>query len=216
MLQITLKFLAFVVVALGSAAATDEDAAVEHLIDRICAQERVFIASLGTESALLETYIQEIPAPANGDVQGLRDHYFLGRFDLSRGVNYISLADRTDRSPGWKRLLTKDRPMVFYPAGFAQMILPDADSLSRDRYRFEYVRREFLGEIRCLLFDVSPVNKKATGKFIGRIWVEDGEMRIVRFNGTYTNSSTSRQYFHFDSWRINAAPGIWVPAFIYV
>ena len=40
---------------------------------------------------------------------------------------------------------------------------PDAGSLSRDRYDFEYVRREFVGEIRCLLFDVSPVNKKATG-----------------------------------------------------
>ena len=85
MLQITLKLFGFVVMALGCAAATGEDAAVEHLIDRICAQERLFIASLATESALLETYIQEIPAPGKSDEQALRDHYFLlGRFDLSR------------------------------------------------------------------------------------------------------------------------------------
>jgi hypothetical protein len=55
--------------------------------------------------------------------------------------------------------------------------------------------------------------------------VEDKEYRIVRFNGTYTSSKTSSLfglrsntplYFHFDSWRVNVAPGKWVPAFVYV
>ena len=57
---------------------------------------------------------------------------------------------------------------------------------------------------------------KAVGKFIGRIWVEDRDMNLVRFNGTYTHSSAAHLYFHFDSWRVNVAPGEWVPAFIYV
>jgi hypothetical protein len=96
------------------------------------------------------------------------------------------------------------------------MVLPDAEGFTRSQYRFDYVRREFLGEVRCLIFDVTPLDAKAVGRFIGRIWVEDREMRIVRFNGTYTHSSTARLYFHFDSWRVNVAPGIWVPAFIYV
>ena len=75
---------------------------------------------------------------------------------------------------------------------------------------------EFLGEVRCLVFDVSPRDKKAPGRFIGRIWVEDRDYHIVRFNGTYTNSSSSRLYFHFDSWRVCVAPDEWAPAFIYV
>jgi hypothetical protein len=87
------------------------------------------------------------------------------------------------------------------------------------------VRREFLGDVRCLVFDVSPIDKSAGGQFVGSIWVEDREDRIVRFNGTYTSSptkqhfslhSTERLYFHFDSWRLNVAPGQWVPAFVYV
>jgi Peptidase family M48 len=202
--------------ALARASAADEQVAVDRLLDRISGQEQKFIENLRTHSAILETYIQEIPAADRGAGQGLRDHYFLGRLDLSRGVHYLPIADRSEPSPGWKRLLGKSRPLVFYPAGFAQMILPDTDSLERNRYHFDYVRREFVGEIRCLLFDVAPLDRKATGRFIGRIWVDDREMRIVRFNGTYTNSSAARQYFHFDSWRLNVAPGIWVPAFIYI
>ena len=64
------------------------------------------------------------------------------------------------------------------------MTMPDSDNFTVRAYRFEYVHREFLGEVRCLVFDVSPTDQKAVGKFIGRIWVEDREMNIVRFNGT--------------------------------
>ena len=200
----------------GCLRAADEESAVERLLDRIVDQEKLFIEDLRGHTAILETYIQEIPDTGKADEQTLRDHYFLGRLDLSRGLNYTPLSNRTESAGGWKRVLGKSHPMVFYAAGFAQMILPDADSIDRNKYHFEYVRREFLGEIRCLLFDVSPLDKKAVGKFIGRIWVDDKEMRIVRFNGTYTHSSPSRQYFHFDSWRVNVSPGVWVPACIYV
>jgi protein involved in polysaccharide export with SLBB domain len=84
-----------------------------------------------------------------------------------------------------------------------------------------YVRREFLGEVRCLVFDVAPVNRQQAGKFVGRIWVEDRDAAIVRFNGTYVQppppkSARAERYFHFDSWRVNAEGTLWVPAQIYV
>ncbi|MGA3081915.1 MAG: M48 family metalloprotease, partial [Terracidiphilus sp.] len=40
-----------------------------------------------------------------------------------------------------------------------------------------------------------------------------------RFNGTFTHPGSeddSRMYFHFDSWRMNVQPGIWLPVAIYV
>ena len=84
-----------------------------------------------------------------------------------------------------------------------------------------YVRREFLGDIRCLVFDVAPVNRQQAGKFVGRMWVEDRDDAIVRFNGTYVQapapkSARAERYFHFDSWRVNAGGTLWVPAQIYV
>ncbi|MGA7239629.1 MAG: hypothetical protein WBY44_28370, partial [Bryobacteraceae bacterium] len=66
----------------------------------------------------------------------------------------------------------------------------------------------------------TPIDKKAAGRFIGRIWVEDRNFHIVRFNGTYTNSTAARLYFHFDSWRVyiasDAGSEEWAPACIYV
>ena len=70
--------------------------------------------------------------------------------------------------------------------------------------------------MRCIVFDVTPASSKAKGKFIGRIWVEDRDFNIVRFNGTYTRAKSTELYFHFDSWRVNAGRSRWIPAFSYV
>lgn len=62
--------------------------------------------------------------------------------------------------------------------------------------------------------------KPDAGRFAGRIWVEEQGNSIVRFNGTYAAGASKHEpaarYFHFDSWRVNVAPDLWVPAQIYV
>jgi hypothetical protein len=83
---------------------------------------------------------------------------------------------------------------------------------------FSYVRREFLGSVRTWVFDVHP-KVAGMGRFYGRIWIEDEGGNVVRFNGTYTGpdrEDSSKYYFHFDSWRMNVQPGIWLPVAIYV
>jgi hypothetical protein len=144
----------------------------------------------------------------------IRDHYFLGR--LNNGTEYASLLPRTDQPKGFRVFKKRTSTLTFQPGGFAQMIYLDAVAFDRTTYSFEYVRREFLGEVRCLVFDVSPVDKKQPGRFTGRIWVEDRDYNIVRSNGTYTNSAPNRLFFHFDGWRINVLPGVWIPACIYI
>ena len=47
------------------------------------------------------------------------------------------------------------------------------------------MRREFLGEVRCLVFDAQVVAGLKGPHFQGRIWVEDKDYTIVRFNGQY-------------------------------
>ncbi len=59
------------------------------------------------------------------------------------------------------------------------------------------------------------VKKKLFGGLVGRIWVEDQDFHIVRFNGAYGGGSRTNYYFHFDSWRVNSGPNLWLPAFIY-
>ena len=80
---------------------------------------------------------------------------------------------------------------------------------------FRYVRREFMGDVRTLVFDITPKKDAGRGRFLGRIWVEDQDFNIVRLNGTYTHPKRNSYYFHMDSWRLNLVPGWWVPSYIY-
>ncbi len=203
-------------VAIAQAQTTGENAATEKLLERIALQEQNVVQKLRSRSAVLETYIQELSPDAEAAEPGVRDHYFLGRLELAKGLNYVPLVERSESGKGLRPAFLRSKPSVFLPGGFAQMIMPDGDGFTPANYRFDYVRREFLGEVRCLVFDVSPLDAKAVGKFIGRIWVEDRNMNLVRFNGTYTHSSAAHLYFHFDSWRVNVGPDEWIPAFIYV
>ena len=78
------------------------------------------------------------------------------------------------------------------------------------------MRSEFLGDVRCVVFDVTPLPKSGKGRFKGRIWAEDQNYTIVRFNGVYTPIAGINGFnLHFDSWRVNLQPGLWLPAFIF-
>jgi len=201
--------------AASPAWAADNTATADRLIERIVRQETHFVNQLRSRTAIVETYIQETP-PERDHATVVRDHYFLGKAAFAGPIKYQPMVSRSEPvHMNRLRGLFKGRTSAFMAEGFAQMTLIDAEGFSRKTYRIDYIRREFLGELRCLIFDVEPLDLKAAGRFRGRIWVEDRDFQIVRFNGTYTNSSSSHLYFHFDSWRVNVAAGQWVPAFVY-
>ena len=78
------------------------------------------------------------------------------------------------------------------------------------------MRREFLGDVRCVVFDVRPLPKSGKGRFNGRIWAEDQNFTIVRFNGVYTPLAGINGFnLHFDSWRLNVQPGLWLPSYVF-
>jgi hypothetical protein len=96
------------------------------------------------------------------------------------------------------------------------MIYIDTNGFDRQHYDFQYVRREFLGEVRCMVFDMVPLEKTGKGRFKGRIWVEDQGYTVVRFNGFYVGTAgMTDEAVHFDSWRVNVQPELWLPAYIF-
>jgi hypothetical protein len=207
---------ALALAALPLAAAAQQAPTLSQVLDKIVTQEQVEMQSLRQYSPLVETYIQILrPDKHLGSVpEG--DKYFLGRAELAKGVELEPLT----RSSGTKHNkifggLGSFFSMEFLPQGFLQMIYLDMYGFDRQHYNFEFIRREFLGEVRCLVFDVDPVRKNDKGRFVGRIWVEDQDYHIVRFNGAYGGSSLLSNYFNFDSWRTNAGKNQWLPAFIY-
>ena len=98
---------------------------------------------------------------------------------------------------------TKLFKFEYKPIGFSWMIFADRDDFDRAHYNFKYVHREFLGDVRCIVFDVTPKRDAGKGRFLGRIWVEDQDFNVVRLNGTYAPRPRNAQFFHMDSWRLN-------------
>jgi Peptidase family M48 len=201
--------------AMPLAAAAQQPTTVSEVVDKIVRQEQVEVQLLRQYSPLVETYIQNLrPDKELGAVPD-GDKYFLGRAELGKGVELEAL----DRDAGMKHKIFGSWAgffsTEFVPRGFLQMIYLDMNGFDRAHYKIEYVRREFLGEVRCLVFDVDPLPKSGKGRFVGRIWVEDQDYHIVRFNGAYGGSSLTSNYFNFDSWRTNAGKNLWLPAFVY-
>jgi hypothetical protein len=204
-------------VAAAAPRPADQPRTVEEVIDRVIVNENHLNQEVRKFSPLVETYIQNLKPDKELGYTPAGDKYFLGRADFSKGVNLVSLTDADTKG---KKIFSGignffSFAMQYLPDGFLQMIFIDTNGFDKQHYKFDYVRREFLGEVRCLVFDVTPEAKAGKGRFLGRIWVEDQDFHIVRFNGAYGGSGHTSWYFHFDSWRTNAQPGLWLPSFVY-
>ena len=207
--------LALALSAMAATARAQQPLSPEEVVDKIVRQEQAEAGILRQYSPLVETYIQYLRADKLLGPVPDGDKYYLGRAELAKGVELEPL----DQDSGVKHKVLGSWAnffnMEFMPRGFLQMIFLDMYSFDRAHYRIEYVRREFLGEVRCLVFDVDPQKKGDKGRFVGRIWVEDQDYHIVRFNGAYGGSSLTSNYFNFDSWRTNVGKNLWLPVFIY-
>ncbi len=199
----------------GSLAQASTPVSLDQVVAKVIDREHFFMSQLRSLHPIVETYIQNLKDNRESADLPASDQYFLGQLDMSHGPNDRAFANKPDASffhPISK--LTRLYQMKFLPRGFAQMAIVDED-LQRQNYDFAFVRREFLGEVRCLVLDVNPKRHPGNGQFKGRIWVEDQDYNIVRFNGTYYPHARNSAYLHFDSWRLNLRPGLWLPAYIY-
>jgi hypothetical protein len=199
------------------------------LVDRAIAQEKVLIQSIRKRTPLVETYIQNTRPDIKLYMVPVEDQYMLSRVDFGKGFVDKGFADRSVKSNkgffkgsldamlGLSKALGLEK-FTYNPNGFMQMMFLDPNGFDKNHYVFSYVRHEFLGTVRTAVFDVHP-RVKGMGRFFGRIWIEDQDGNVVRFNGTYTGPNeedSSKYYFHFDSWRMNVQPGEWLPVAVYV
>jgi hypothetical protein len=188
-------------------------------LERIVAREKHLWKSIRSYSPRIETYIQNIRPDKDLGSVPTDDEYFLGRLDFQRRVVIRSLLPQHSLP----RRIVKDvvNPVTglysthYQQESFARTILLDPSRFDREHYGFRFVRREFLGDIRCLVFEVNPQRHAGREAFRGRIWVEDQDYNIVRINGAFTPPPTFSSDFHFDSWRENLQPGLWLPVYVY-
>ncbi|MCU1318997.1 MAG: hypothetical protein JWP98_515 [Edaphobacter sp.] len=199
------------------------------LIDKAIGREKEVIKVIKERAPLVETYIQNMkPDPVVGQAPD-SDQHFLGRVEFSKIIGDSSYQVNKSDSYGGKLGFFKQSAsfltglgsslqLNFHQAGFVQMILMDSNDFDRQHYVFGYVRNDFLGNTPTAVFDVTPINgKRATGRFFGRIWIETRNGNVVRFNGNFAGSERDHsEYYHFDSWRTNVQPDLWLPTSFYV
>jgi hypothetical protein len=188
---------------------------------------------------MVETYIQNMRSDKDLGSVPASDEYFLGRIKLQAGVDDVNFLPSQKNEPAQKnepetsslhkifssmQKITrigrsssgKSQPASGYmPDGFAQMIIMDMSTFDRQHYDFRFVKRDFLGDVRVLVIDVKPKSIQSKAMFIGRIWAEDQQFSVVRFNGTYMPQPKHFEYLHFDSWRENMGNDEWLPAYVY-
>ena len=203
------------------------------LIDKSILREKAVIKVVKERAPLVETYIQNMrPDPLLSQVPE-SDQHFLGRVSFSKiiGDSQYQVNESTAKgtSSGGKLSFLKSSTsyltglgsslhLNFHAAGFVQMVLVDSNGFDRQHYTFAFVRNDFLGNTPTAVFDVTPIEgKRVLGRFDGRIWIETRTGNIVRFNGDFAGSEkTIAEFYHFDSWRTNVQPDLWLPTSFYV
>jgi len=206
------------------------DPKFDPVVDKITTRESLFVKNLRKYSPMVETYIQNMRTDKDLGSVPTSDKYFLGRVTLETGVEDVNFLPQTkepqpsslqkifsslQKLTRMKRGDGKPHTGGFMSDGFAQMIIMDMTTFDRQHYDFRFVRREFLGDVRTLVIDVQPKQPQSKAMFIGRIWVEDQQYSVVRFNGTYRPHPKYGEYMHFDSWRLNMGNDQWLPAYVY-
>src|ERR1700682_6365436 len=190
---------------------------MDQVVDRFIEREHALMKALSARTPVVETYLQNLTADAQLGPVPSDDHYFLGRMDMGESIDrkdYLKEQDKgmqTRLMGGFHKLFK----VQYQPLGFSWMVYADRADFDREHYEFHYIHREFLGDVRCLVFDVTPKKNSGRGRFLGRVWVEDQDFNIVRLNGTYYPAPRNSYFFHMDSWRLNLIPGYWVPSYIY-
>ena len=207
------------------------NAAQYALIDKAVLREKEVIKTVRERAPLVETYIQNMkPDPVLSQVP-VSDQHFLARVDFSKVINddeyknnkgnfqakksrYQSFKDSITALTG----ISNSLHLTFHESGFTQMMLMDSNNFDRQHYSFLFVRNDFLGNVPTAVFDVTPSNpRKDFGRFSGRIWIETKGGNVVRFNGDFAGSIlTMKEFYHFDSWRTNIQPDLWLPTSFYV
>jgi hypothetical protein len=205
---------------------------ISDIVARMNDNEKALTERIKATHPLIEVYIQHVVPDAQIEWAPSTDDYFLGQLDLTDKPQFKELSQpkKTETSKETRKAVQ------FLPDGFAASTAPDWNLLTPDRYEFTYVRREVLGETRCFVFDVTPRRSHKIlpfrrdeahdppdrSGFTGRIWVEDRNFNLVRYNGinrdvdqTLSRFFHKKLSFHMDGWRVNTMPGVWVPAYVY-
>jgi hypothetical protein len=87
-----------------------------------------------------------------------------------------------------------------------------------DKYNFTYLGKEKIDELNLHVFDVAPkvmpkAKKNAPRLFMGRVWVDDQDLMIVKSKGKAVPEWENERFPIIETWRENIDGKYWFPSF---
>ena len=201
------------------------------LIDKAIVREKVVIKEVKARTPLVETYIQNMrPDPVMRQVPD-SDQHFLGRVEFNKVIGDQSFKEGA--KAGGKKESTMGHIMgslnfikglggslhlQFQEAGFVQMILMDSNTTSTS---------STITSISFVTISLEPfrplcsTSRRRPRAARDAFSVASGwrSRTAMSFGSTVIVAGSEKDYhefFHFDSWRTNIQPDLWLPTSFYV
>ncbi len=176
------------------------------------------LSQLKVSQPIVEAYAQDVlPDSKLGSVI-TGDSYLLGQMAWRAGAPALDTFLPAHGAPAARR--DGRRPKTTLSPDIVKLLVPDT-YLPDARYDLTFVSHEFLNEVKTLVFDVQP--RDTSPGFRGRVWIDEIDFGVVRFQGSnpavdvkWSPALSKKASVRIDSWRVNVAPGLWVPAFAYI
>lgn len=210
---ITFTLLALAIIVTASAAQTG--LSPDDVIKRAAANEQKLKAS---EPDFF--YRQEILVQTFGEANSVRS-----QLHRVSEMTYDAQGNRTERiieyppSP-----LTV--PLGILQPDFKSLLGVDQFFLTPDwlaAYSVKFTGRQKLDELNTYLFEIEPSDQKGSPRrekgdhpFKGKVWIDDQDFQIVKFEGkAVTPKDETARFPKFECYRENVEGNLWLPSLVY-
>src|SRR5947207_374953 len=191
----------------GSAALSE--AQIDNIVRSFTAKETQFRRALNEYAFKRDALIQEIGMGGQvvGEYHRVSDFTFDDQGNRFEKIGFFPMATLQGVS-----ITNEDLEDL----GGVNPFALEAAKLSQ--YNFKYVGKERIDELDLYVFDVAPkvMSKKTTDRyFMGRIWVDDHDLQIVKAKGKAGPETKTNKFPTVETYREQIDGKYWFPTYVY-
>src|SRR5947207_2950252 len=191
----------------GSAALSE--AQIDNIVRSFTAKETQFRRALNEYAFKRDALIQEIGMGGQvvGEYHRVSDFTFDDQGNRFEKIGFFPMATLQGVS-----ITNEDLEDL----GGVNPFALEAAKLSQ--YNFKYVGKERIDELDLYVFDVAPkvMPKKTTDRyFMGRIWVDDHDLQIVKAKGKAGPETKTNKFPTVETYREQIDGKYWFPTYVY-
>lgn len=185
-------------------------AQIDDIIRKFAAKETEFRTALNSYAFKRDALVQEIGM--GGQVVGQYHRVSSFTFD-DKGVRYEKIGFFPMPSLQGVAMTNEDLDDL----GGVNPFALEAASISQ--YNFKYVGKERIDELDLFVFEVGPkvmpTPKSKQRVFVGRIWVDDQDLQIVKAKGKAGPETKSNKFPIVETYREQIDGKYWFPTYVY-